>query len=92
MKSERKMSLVMNQKYPEVLFELYHQLKEFKLDVKKFFFRTSEVEFVFVASGRAPLNYDELEVLQNIIDPQIKHHDSIRVVGYDHVYTLRARL
>ncbi len=92
MEVKRNTPLTIANKYPEVFYKLYHQLKHFNLDVKKFFLTDSEIEFVFVANGRPTLNYNELEVLQNIINPEIKHHDSIRVIGFDHVYTLRARL
>lgn len=52
----------------------------------------------YIPVGRCTLDYDELELVQAVIDPTIGMHNSIRVTGsndnetHEKIYTLRANL
>lgn len=52
----------------------------------------------YIPVGRCTLDYDELELVQAVIDPNIGMHDSIRITGsndtetHEKIYTLRASL
>lgn len=76
----------------EIFCGLYKKLHELGVTVLSAEFDPKNVSFTYALVGRFVLNYDELGTLQNIIDPTIAHHDSIRVIGDGRSYTLRAKI
>ena len=74
----------------EAYCKLYQQLKDFGVKVTDAKFESkNNLMFTYLLKGRSFLLYDELGVLQNIIDPTIKHHDSIRVMVSSGECTMR---
>lgn len=76
----------------EIFNGLYKKLGELGVKVLSAEFGPKDVAFTYVLAGRFVLNYAELEELQNIINPAIEQHDSIRVIGDGGSYTLRATI
>ena len=72
---------------------LYKMLKELHASVSSAQIDyPSDITFVYRLNGRCVLNYLELDQLQGVINPMIEDHDSIRVMGMEGEYTLRASL
>ena len=77
----------------EIFCNLYLQLKAFGVKVTDAKFdMKSNMEFIYLLKGRNFLMYDELAVLQDIINPAILHHDSIRVMVDHGECTMRINL
>lgn len=76
----------------EKFVKMYSALKEFKACVCMCEITSSCITFHYTLSHKHDLNYAELEILQNIINPEIKNHDSIRVSYLNGVSTLCADL
>lgn len=79
-------------KYYEIASGLYEMLCKFGVCVRSFDMGKNDLCFCYTLEGHKPFNYDELEQLQNIINPEILYHDSIRVIGCEGVYSLRVNL
>lgn len=85
-------TLSINIKNYDIISGLYKRMKEFGVSVKSFDVSENDICFCYTLSGRNPFNCDELDEFQNIINPDIKNHDSIRIVGFDGVYSFRVNL
>lgn len=72
---------------------LYKKLRELGVNVRAAQINyPSDITFIYHLGDRCVLDYSELEQLQSVIDPTIENHDSIRVIGVNGEYTLRASL
>lgn len=76
----------------KIFVELYKKLDEFGMQITDVEISPNEILFTYSASGRSVLNYAELDELQNIVDPLISAHDSIRVMGMSGKYDMRVRI
>lgn len=79
--------------------ELISVLKSFKgIDIQRATIEPFTLTIEYIPVGRCTMNYDELELVQAVIDPSITMHNSIRVTGsndteaHEKIYTLRANL
>lgn len=76
----------------ELMTSFFKTIKQFGITIYSFDMKDNEFCFNYKLSGRYHFTYDELNVLQNIINPNIKNHDSIRITGFDGIYTIRVTL
>jgi uncharacterized protein YacL len=77
----------------DIISELYGQLIKLGVDIKSFTCdEHANINFIYTLHDRNVLNYEELESLQNIINPNIKSHDSIRIMGYKGEYNFYVNL
>lgn len=85
-------AIMINLKNYPIFCRMYETLKSFKCNIFMVEILKDEVVFAYTLKHKHDLCSDELDVLQNIINPKIKEHDSIRV-SYSHgVSTMRAYL
>ena len=70
----------------QMLTEMHSDVTEAKISYP------SEIIFTYFIVGRCVLSYMELEQLQNVINPMIEDHDSIRVMGMQGEYSMRVDL
>ena len=71
---------------------IYEALVSMKAKVFKGRIDKSAVVFHYDRNARAHINYVELDELQQIVDPTIPMHDSIRVMGDYEEYTMTIRI
>lgn len=81
-------------KYSDFICKIYKQFLQFgitpqAIDVDE---EKKSLEIFYLLTGRNVFNYDELEALQNIVNPSIEHHDSIRVTKECNECTMRIDL
>lgn len=81
--------MTINMKYYDITSEFFFKMIDFGVNIIGFDISNDDFCFFYSISGRYHFTYDELEILQAIINPSIKKHDSIRIVGFDGTYTLR---
>lgn len=74
-----------------VFYNVYELIKGFGVKIDGATFSENDLAFEYRLQGRSVLNYDELGMIQNEIDPTIEHHDSCRQMGCNNVYTLNIR-
>lgn len=82
--------MTINMKCYDITSEFFFKMIDFGVNVIGFDISNNDFCFFYSISGRYHFTYDELEILQAIINPTISRHDSIRIVGFDGTYTLRA--
>ena len=83
--------MTINMKCYNITSEIFHKMTEFGVNVTGFDISADDFCFFYSVCGRYHFDYEELEALQNIINPNIQNHDSIRIVGFDGIYTLRVK-
>lgn len=74
-----KNELTIDLKYYEMFILLWKKLKE-NNNVEMVCFKKDSLEYSCIHYHTRNISYNELEELQNIVNPEIKYHDSIRVV------------
>ena len=72
--------------------QMYETLKSFKCYIFMAEINDSNLVFHYTLKHKHDLNYGELNILQNIVNPCVAHHDSIRVSYCNGVATLNANL
>lgn len=75
------------QNYP-LFCRLYETLKSFKANVFMVEVTKKKIVFAYTLKHKHDLGADELDQLQNLINPEITEHDSIRVCYNNGVSTL----
>lgn len=73
-----------------VFRDIYFKLQELNRKLIKASIGSTCVTFVYDRNYGVPLNYIQLDSIQNLVEPTIKDHDSIRVIGMFDEYTLFA--
>lgn len=84
--------ILINLKNYPVFCRLYETLKTFKCNIFMVEIKEHELVFAYTLKHKHDLGADELDILQNIINCNIKNHDSIRVSYTDGVSTLSVNL
>ena len=74
-----KNELTINLKHYEMFILLWKKLKE-NNHVVMVYFKKNSLEYSCIHYHTRNISYNELEELQDIVNPEIKYHDSIRVV------------
>lgn len=77
--------------YP-IFCRIYESLKSFKCNIFMVEIMENELVFAYTLKHKHDLCADELDILQNIINSNIKNHDSIRVSYDKGVSTMRVDL
>lgn len=86
-------TIIVNLKIYDIFTNIYEKLVELGVTMLEASFDPNDIYFTYSLSGRSVLNYTELGILQDLIDPSIAEHDSIRVMGNGgNSYTLRANV
>lgn len=85
-------NLHIQHKHYDIYSGIYEALVSMKAKMLKGRIDTSAVVFHYDRNARAHINYIELDELQQIVDPTIPMHDSIRVMGDYEEYTMTVRI
>lgn len=85
-------ALTVNFKNYEITTKFFLKMKDFGVVVTGFDMCYDEFSFYYKVAGRYHFSYSELEELQELINPNIKQHDSIRIAGFDGIYSVRVSL
>ena len=75
-----------------IFYNVYELIKSFGVKIHGVSISKQSISYFYKLKGRTVLNYDELELVQNEVNPYIKEHDSCRQMGFDSTYTLNLRL
>lgn len=75
----------------KVFYNVYELIKSFGVKIDGAKIGYGEISFEYKLKGRSVLNYDELGLIQNEVDPRIQSHDSCRQMGCGGDYTLNIR-
>ena len=76
----------------DIAYNFFMAIRQFGVHVCSFDISKEEMFFAYKLSGRYHFNSEELDILQNLINPNINNHDSIRIVGFDGIYSIRIKL
>ncbi len=76
----------------DVISSFFEKMKGFGVRVTAFDFDHDSFCFYYVTGAQYHFTYDELDQLQAVVNPEIKHHDSLRVLGYDGSYSIRVAM
>lgn len=77
-----------NMQHHNTFTAIYDMIQSFGVKVIAAEIKEHELIFTYKLAGRQYLNCDELDTLQYIVDPKVKYHDSIRILGSEGTYNI----
>lgn len=85
-------TMTINIRSYDTVSSFLEKMKEFGVRITAFDFEHDSFCFYYVIGANYHFTYDELEQLQAVVNPEIKNHDSLRVLGYDGSYSIRVAM
>ena len=84
-------SIVISIPHFRIFYNIYELIKSFGVKIESAKIGEGEIAYEYKLKGRSVLNYDELGLIQDEVDPNIERHNSCRQMGCGGEYTLNIR-